>query len=318
MKRQHRIFAFLMVLLLVCSLFSTAAAATAGEQNALRSAKSYLSIMGFSRSGLMDQLEYEGYSAAEAAYAVDNCGADWYQNALKSAKSYLSITGFSHSGLVDQLEYDGYTPAEAAYGADNCGADWYANAVTSAKSYLSFMNFSHSQLVDQLEYEGYTPEQALYAANVCFDKPASVPLLTPTPSPMPTATFEPFTPFATTAPASSTVDFSTYTYAELKQLQTRLNAALWASDGWQKVTVPPGVYIVGQDIPAGRWQISEARDAYFRSYKTRKNGDLSGILQYSDLKEPFVVFLDEGNYVEILHGSVYFAPYVSGLGFSFN
>ena len=74
--------------------------------------------MPFSYSGLVEQLEYEGYSPAEAAYAADNCGADWYEQAVKSAKQYLEVMSFSRSGLIDQLEYEGFTYDQAAYGVD--------------------------------------------------------------------------------------------------------------------------------------------------------------------------------------------------------
>ena len=50
---------------------------TMGERNALSKALSYLDVMAFSYSGLIKQLEYEGYSYEEAKYGVDNCGANW-------------------------------------------------------------------------------------------------------------------------------------------------------------------------------------------------------------------------------------------------
>lgn len=91
---------------------------SSGKRNALKSAKNYLSVMPFSYSGLVEQLEYEGYSNSEATYAADNCGADWYEQAVKSAKQYLEVMAFSRSGLIDQLEYEGYTHDQAVYGVD--------------------------------------------------------------------------------------------------------------------------------------------------------------------------------------------------------
>ena len=138
---------------------------TLGMSNALQSARNYLSVLAFSYTGLMEQLEYEGYSTEEATYAVDNCGADWYEQAVAKAEEYLSVLPFSYSGLIDQLEYDGFTAEEATYGADNCGADWYEQAVAKAEDYLSVLSFSRSGLIDQLEYDGFTSEQAEYAAD---------------------------------------------------------------------------------------------------------------------------------------------------------
>lgn len=65
--------------------------ATVGEKNALRSAKLYLQSMGFSRSGLIKQLEFEGYTHQESVYAVDNCGANWNEQAVMVAKTYLNM-----------------------------------------------------------------------------------------------------------------------------------------------------------------------------------------------------------------------------------
>lgn len=94
---------------------------TKGQENALKAAQQYLSIMSFSHDGLVEQLEYEGYSNEDAVFAVDNCGADWNEQAAKSAEQYLSIMSFSRSGLIEQLEYDGYTNSQAVYGAEANG-----------------------------------------------------------------------------------------------------------------------------------------------------------------------------------------------------
>lgn len=94
---------------------------TIGQRNALNSAKSYLDIMAFSYTGLIEQLEYEGYTAEEATYAADNCGADWNEQAAKSAKNYLDIMSFSRDGLIEQLEYEGFTHEQAVYGVEQNG-----------------------------------------------------------------------------------------------------------------------------------------------------------------------------------------------------
>lgn len=94
---------------------------TNGMRNALKSAKNYLSIMPFSYSGLIGQLEYDQYTHEEAVYAADNCGADWNEQAAKKAKSYLELMSFSRGRLIDQLEYDGFTNEQAVYGVEQNG-----------------------------------------------------------------------------------------------------------------------------------------------------------------------------------------------------
>lgn len=85
--------------------------------SALQMAHDYLKSSAFSRTGLIEQLEYEGFSKDDATYAVDNCGADWKAQAALMAKQYRKSSAFSHKGLVDQLEYEGFTPEQAEYGA---------------------------------------------------------------------------------------------------------------------------------------------------------------------------------------------------------
>lgn len=94
---------------------------TLGEQNALETAQQYLEIMAFSYSGLIGQLEYEGYTTEEATYAADHCGADWNEQAARAAQEYLEVMSFSREGLIDQLEYEGYTTGQAEYGVSQAG-----------------------------------------------------------------------------------------------------------------------------------------------------------------------------------------------------
>ncbi|OIP73624.1 MAG: hypothetical protein AUK08_03580 [Candidatus Pacebacteria bacterium CG2_30_36_39] len=97
------------------------ASETVSQKNAVRKAKSYLSISGYSRSGLIKQLEFEKFSTEDATYAVDAVGADWNEQASKKAKSYLDISGYSRESLINQLEFEGFTTEQASYGADAVG-----------------------------------------------------------------------------------------------------------------------------------------------------------------------------------------------------
>lgn len=98
-----------------------AASATIGQKNALSKAKSYLRSMSFSYSGLIEQLEYEGYSPEDATYAVDNCEADWNEQAALKAKSYMDSMSFSRQGLIDQLIYEGFSAEQAEHGVSAVG-----------------------------------------------------------------------------------------------------------------------------------------------------------------------------------------------------
>lgn len=94
---------------------------TIGQQNAVNEGESYLSFSAFSRSGLIDQLEYEGYSTADATFAVDFIAPDWNAEAAESAKSYIEFSSFSRQGLIDQLMYEGFTAEQANFGVTSVG-----------------------------------------------------------------------------------------------------------------------------------------------------------------------------------------------------
>jgi Host cell surface-exposed lipoprotein/Protein of unknown function (DUF2510) len=94
---------------------------TPAQDNAIAKAESYLGFTGFSKQGLIKQLEYDQFSTTDATFAVEHTqatgGVEWNDQAVKKAKSYMGFTWFSLSGLIDQLKYDGFTPSQAQYGA---------------------------------------------------------------------------------------------------------------------------------------------------------------------------------------------------------
>ena len=98
------------------------------QKNAVRSAEQYISMAGFSREGIIDQLSSdggEGYEVADATIAIDSLNIDWNEQAVRSAEQNLNMMGFSCSGLIDQLSSDGgdgYTVDQATYGAQQAGA----------------------------------------------------------------------------------------------------------------------------------------------------------------------------------------------------
>ena len=97
------------------------ASETMGQKNATAKAKSYLRFQAFSRQGLIEQLEYEGFSVEDSTYGADYSGADWYEQAVKKGASYLKFQSFSRQGLLEQLEYEGFTPDEAEHGVSQNG-----------------------------------------------------------------------------------------------------------------------------------------------------------------------------------------------------
>jgi colicin import membrane protein len=87
----------------------------------VRAAASYLRSSAFSRSSLIKQLLFEGYSQADAEFAVDAQQADWRANAVRAAASYLRSSAFSRSSLIKQLLFEGYSQADAEFAVTSAG-----------------------------------------------------------------------------------------------------------------------------------------------------------------------------------------------------
>ncbi len=102
-----------------------AARGTVAQQNAYDKAGDYLAYMAFSRSGLIEQLEFEGYATGDAEFAVKRLEnekkVDWNEQAAAKAKEYLDSMPFSRSGLIEQLVFEGFTQAQAEHGVGTTG-----------------------------------------------------------------------------------------------------------------------------------------------------------------------------------------------------
>ena len=141
------------------------------------------------------------------------------------------------------------------------------------------------------------------------------------------------TPFV----SAETFDLSSLSYDELIALKDQINLAIWNSQEWQEVTVPQGVWKVGEDIPAGHWTIkTNASHAWVRICtaidSTGKEVDVYNTeFLYSEfISSPYSWSFDadsdrteidfdlkSGYYVVIDSGSVIFSPFVGkpSLGF---
>lgn len=97
---------------------------TTVQSRAVSTARGYLGFMPFSRAGLIDQLEFEGFSSATSRIAVDYVNPSWAFQAAESAEGYIDTFGWSHwtrSSLYGQLRYEGFTSAQANYALDAVG-----------------------------------------------------------------------------------------------------------------------------------------------------------------------------------------------------
>ena len=79
----------------------TANSGNTSRDNARRSAENYLDTMAFSRKGLIEQLSSsagEGFSRADATYAVNHVDVNWNEQAAKAAAELSRHDGVLTSG----------------------------------------------------------------------------------------------------------------------------------------------------------------------------------------------------------------------------
>lgn len=125
------------------------------------------------------------------------------------------------------------------------------------------------------------------------------------------------------------IDLSGLSYDELVALKDRINLAMWESKDWQEVTVPQGIWAVGEDIPAGRWTVTVVDEASYSYVKIGSVLDETGRdvawsddyytenltspknSYYNENEDIFSTDIDlkDGQYVVIDSGNVIFTPY---------
>ena len=134
------------------------------------------------------------------------------------------------------------------------------------------------------------------------------------------------------------VDLSGLTFAELVALREQIAQELTTRPEWKEVTVPIGVWKVGEDIPAGHWTITAQRGLYSSvSIGTaldalKQDIDImSTKVYYSEMllsgdagyssgfgnRQSLDIELQNGYYVVIAYGPAVFSPYTGkpSLGF---
>lgn len=134
--------------------------------------------------------------------------------------------------------------------------------------------------------------------------------------------------------AASGIDISGLSFDELLELKEQINLAIWASEGWQKVTVPAGAYKVGRDIPAGHWTITPVDGQTARVYwgssldESKTDIPLLSLYTYEQITSPEDTYakynniesvswdLTGGSFVVIKDSAVVFSPF-AGLDLGF-
>jgi len=143
---------------------------TSSQERALRSAQNSVDREGSSPLGLIQHLRYdEGFSKADAKFAVDHVRANWEEQAVDSAQERVDATdGYSPASLVAHLVWEsGFTKADARSAVYlHVDVDWRLEAHEAAFRLLqNGGGFTKSELLEQLKSAGFTAVDAQYAVD---------------------------------------------------------------------------------------------------------------------------------------------------------
>jgi len=97
---------------------------TTSRVEAQQSARDWLSIVPLSRDGLFSVLtQIEGYSVADANFAVDNIGANWSNEATRAARLFIAVwPDLSRAGMIDLLvQLERFTSEQAEFAVNSIG-----------------------------------------------------------------------------------------------------------------------------------------------------------------------------------------------------
>lgn len=131
---------------------------------------------------------------------------------------------------------------------------------------------------------------------------------------------------------AESVDLSALTWEELLELKARITLEQLTRDEWQEVEVPQGVYVVGEDIPAGKWTVKckKGNSCYFEygevlsddGHSIKSEGTYDWVYLYKEAGEDgkqteYTFEAKEGSYIVIERSPVTFTPFTGkpDLGF---
>lgn len=111
-------------------------------------------------------------------------------------------------------------------------------------------------------------------------------------------------------------------YDQLVSYRDAINLAIWNSEEWQEVTVPEGLWLVGEDIPEGYWTITvqsgrSSQVSYGDVLTSNKqkvetwysNGAISDRLYGTGNSSYINIDMKAGYYVYVDDAPVVFTPY---------
>ena len=107
-------------------------------------------------------------------------------------------------------------------------------------------------------------------------------------------------------------DISALTVEELIELNHQIQSRLFSEQLVNGVKVPPGVYIIGEDIPAGTYRVEITGGTGFYDLRQEADGHLitTGLTGKSyDVTEIGKMVLEDGNELKLYNSTFVLYPY---------
>jgi len=124
------------------------------------------------------------------------------------------------------------------------------------------------------------------------------------------------------APAAmAEIDLSGMSFDELVALQKQVISAIMQTDEWQEAELPVGMYVIGEDIPAGQWDFScENGMVMIKVWKSvdeyTQNGDKIWLNAISaNAGEKSTALFSDGQVIQLFFNSAVFYPHVAAFSF---
>lgn len=130
---------------------------------------------GYSYRGIIVELSENGFSAIDAYYAADNCGADWNEQAIARAQKVVEENetyGISQPECIQLVESSAFTHEQAVYGVEHASVNWSEQALIAAAGYLTYTQ--PDDINAALSSRGFSDSEANFAVSNLFSDKGAV------------------------------------------------------------------------------------------------------------------------------------------------
>lgn len=137
---------------------------TTTQRLAVEDGQDWLNKMPMSKQTLIEQLQFQGHSQIDAAFAANYLEDYNQEQAIIAVLDHLPESLFSRNVFINQIIAEGFTKEEAIFAVDAADIDWNNQALKTAQKVLEYENKTKQEIYDYLIIAEFTKSQAKYGA----------------------------------------------------------------------------------------------------------------------------------------------------------